>query len=66
MATKKVLLALNPGLYGLIKEKAEKRFMGVQEFIYEILRKEVLKPKGKAGRPVKLDEPLIAAFARKR
>ena len=70
MAGKRVLLTLEPKIYGFLSKEAEDNLMSVQELISDLLRKHILAAlphrKSKAGRPPKLDEPLIAAFARKR
>jgi hypothetical protein len=59
MEGKKVLLSINPQIYGLLAKKAEKNYMSIQEYVNDLIRKDVLAPmisKSNAGRPHKLDE----------
>lgn len=69
MKNKKILLTLNPKLYELLRNEADKRMQSVQEFTYETLRNRILTnpaKKSRAGRPKKADDPLIEAFTRAR
>ena len=66
---KRLMLTMSDELYAALEQK-RKRFgyMTVQETINDIVRKslfEARKGREKGGRPPKLDDPLIAAFARK-
>lgn len=68
---KRIMLTMADELYGALeKKRAEFGYMTVQETINDIIRQRILvqplKKKSKAGRPRKVDDPLIAAFARKR
>lgn len=47
MESKKVLLALNPELYKLVKSRAEKEYMNVQQYVYDLLRRNVLASEAK-------------------
>ncbi|RJQ18889.1 hypothetical protein C4580_06195 [Candidatus Woesearchaeota archaeon] len=72
MESKKIMLALHPGLYSLLQERANKRFMNVQQLIYETLQKEFVTRKepagatGKVGRPKKNEDAFLDMFSRKR
>ena len=71
MAGKKVLLTLNPEMYGVLEQKAKDSLMTMQEFITDALRRSILASqqpvkKSKAGRPPKVDEPFLEYFSRKR
>jgi len=71
MEGKKILLTLNPELYALLEQKAKSSFMTMQELITDALRKSILASqqplkKSKAGRPMKIDDPYLEYFSRKR
>ena len=70
MASKKVLLTLNPEMYSELEGHAKANFMTIQELITNTLRKCVLyaaeAKKSKAGRPPKVDEPFLEYFSRKK
>ena len=66
------MLSMANELFAVLEEKRKANgYMTTQELVNDILRQNLFavvepKKKSKAGRPPKLDEPLIAAFARKR
>ncbi len=69
MESKKVILALNPELYKIVKSRAEKEYMNVQQYIYDLLRKNVLvspAKKSNAGRPKKSGDLYTDMFTRSR
>ena len=70
MAGKKVLLTLNPEMYAELEGYAKANFMTMQELITNTLRKCVLyaaeAKKSKAGRLLKVDEPFLEYFSRKK
>ena len=69
---KRINLSMADELFiALEKKRKTQGYMTTQELINDILRRNLFaaeepKKKSKAGRPPKLDEPLIAAFERKR
>ena len=69
---KRINLSMADELFSVLEEKRKvKGYMTTQEFINDILRQNLFavvvpKKKSRAGRPPKVDDPLIAAFARKR
>ncbi|RJQ19716.1 hypothetical protein C4580_05095 [Candidatus Woesearchaeota archaeon] len=65
MANKGVYLTLRPELHTRANEKAKRQLMTIQEYIYDLLRKDLLAPpqqKSKAGRPKKVDDTFIKHF----
>lgn len=69
MANKGVYLTLRPELHTRANEKAKRQLMTIQEYIYDLLRKDLLAPpqqKSKAGRPKKNEDAFLDMFSRKR
>ncbi len=71
MSGKRILLTLNAEMHAALEEKAKCSMMTMQEFITDTLRRLVLaaqKPakKSRAGRPMKVDEPFLEYFSRKK
>lgn len=69
MEGKRVVLSINPEFYRLVKSRAEKEYMNVQQYIYELLRKNVLispVKKSNAGRPKKSGDLYMDMFTRNR
>ncbi|MBI4144704.1 hypothetical protein HY493_00665 [Candidatus Woesearchaeota archaeon] len=52
MASKRLILSLQPEFYRILEHQARSQFMNVQELIVHALRATYLKPK-KTGRPGK-------------
>ncbi len=47
MVNKRILLTINNELFEKLKKKSKDNFMSIQEFINNVLRKEILKNRGK-------------------
>lgn len=69
--SKGLYLSLNPELHALASKKADTRLMKLQEYIYELIRKDVLAPppsaaKKNKARPKSSDDAFLDMFSRKR
>lgn len=67
---KRIMLTMADELYDAIaKKRAELGYMTIQEVINDTVRNRFMQPvkkKSRAGRPPKVDDPLIEAFSRRR
>ena len=69
---KRIMLTMADELYdALEKKRAEFGYMTVQEIINDIVRRKILiqpaeTKKSRAGRPLKVDDPFLEYFSRKR
>jgi len=68
--TKRIMLTMAEELFKALEDKRkEQGYMTVQEIINDIVRKSLFAPaakKSKAGRPMKIDDPYLEYFSRKR
>ena len=71
MTTKKLILALQPETYATLKRRSEPHYLSVQQYIYELIRKELMTPTGakkksNAGRPKAGEDKFLKYFTRDR